>query len=55
MMKLTRKGEKYTWTEECTTAFEQLKKRQFYSSNLEDSLRNRGWSYIVIKLHLEGG
>jgi len=27
LTKLTRKGEKYVWTEECTSAFEQLKKK----------------------------
>ena len=27
LTKLTRKGEKYIWTEECTVAFEQLKER----------------------------
>ena len=29
LTKLTRKGERYIWTEECTAAFEQLKQRSF--------------------------
>ena len=42
LTKLTRKGEKYIWTEECTAAFEQLKKRLITAPILKTPSRTGG-------------
>jgi len=43
---LTRKGERYIWTEECTIVFEQLKERLITAPILKTPLRNRRDGYI---------
>jgi len=45
LTKLTRKGEKYVWTEECASAFEELKNKLILT-NLEDSFRDRRNGHI---------
>ena len=48
LTRLTRKGERYIWTEECTAAFEQLKQRLISAPILRLPQEEEGWSYSVM-------
>ena len=52
LIKLTRKGEKYIWTEECIAAFEQLKKRLITAPILKTPSGTGGMVISVSYTHL---
>ena len=49
LTKLTRKEERYQWSEECTAAFEQLKERLISAPILKTPREQEGWLYIVMR------
>ena len=48
LTKLTRKGEKYVWTEECASAFEELKNKLISVPILKTPQGQEEWWYTVM-------